>query len=134
MKIRCILGCLGVTILAAGISQAQEASNSVLSLMKSVVIPESNVIFAAGKAAPATDKAWAQMVQSAGRLTDAAKALATQAPSTNADSWARSSRIMIDAASRVGAAARQKNVDAVLDAGDLLYESCEACHRQHLKK
>jgi cytochrome c556 len=41
---------------------------------------------------------------------------------------------MADAAAVAGKAAKEKNVDAVLDASDVLYTTCEDCHRQYVKK
>jgi hypothetical protein len=41
---------------------------------------------------------------------------------------------MADAAAVAGKAAKARNVDAVLDAGDVLYTTCEDCHRQYVRK
>jgi len=49
------------TIVLAGISQAQEPAGSGLNLMKSVVIPQSDVIFLVGKTAPKSDRDWAAL-------------------------------------------------------------------------
>ena len=122
------------TSLPAGLSQAQDDADTVRSLMKSVVIPQSDIVFAVGKKAPANENEWSQIVQSAAQLTEAAKSLSTRIPAASTESWRNASQAMANAAIRVGAAAKSKNADAVLDAGDLLYESCEACHRQHLRK
>jgi cytochrome c556 len=122
------------TIVLAGVSQAQESASSVLNLMKSIVIPQSDAIFSVGKTVPANDKDWAALQQSANRLTEAAKTLSAQAPAANGVNWLKFSQAMGDAAGQAGAAAKSKNVDAILDAGDVLYESCEGCHKQYMKK
>jgi hypothetical protein len=121
-------------IVLAGISQAQESAGSVLNLMKSVVTPQSDAIFLVGKTAPKNDQDWAALQQSADRLTEAAKTLSARAPAAGGVNWLKFSQAMGDAAGRAGAAAKSKNVDALLDAGDVLYESCAGCHKQYLKK
>ena len=57
-----------------------------------------------------------------------------QPPPTGGANWAKYSKAMSDAAGAAGRAASAKNVDAVLDAGDVLYGTCEDCHRQYMKK
>ena len=105
-----------------------------LALMKSTVIPASDVVFGVGKAAPKSDQEWAAVQDGAARLTAAAKRLTAQAPSANGANWVKHAKAMGDAAATAGKAAMAKNVDAVLDAGDALYSTCEDCHRQYLKK
>ena len=122
------------TLLPACLLQAQDDANAVSRLMKSVVIPQSDIVFAVGKKAPANNNEWSKVAQSAAQLTEAAKSLAARTPAANAESWRKASQAMTDAAGRVGVAANLKNADAVLDAGDSLYESCEGCHRLHLRK
>jgi cytochrome c556 len=134
MRTKSVLVLLTAAMLLAGVSQAQDSASSVLNLMKSIVIPQSDIIFAVGKAAPRSDQEWAAVQQSAGRLTEAAKTLSAQAPATNGANWLKFSQSMGDAVNRASAAANAKNVDAVLDAGDVLYESCEGCHKQYMKK
>jgi hypothetical protein len=110
------------------------AAASTLELMKSAVIPASDVVFGVGKQAPKSDKDWAAVQDSATKLAGAAKLLMTQAPAANGANWVKHAQAMVDAAGAVGKAAMAKNADAVLDAGDALYNTCEDCHRQYLKK
>jgi cytochrome c556 len=132
MKYRIVLAL--ATIVLAGASQAQESASAVLDLMKSIVIPQSDAIFSVGKTAPRNDQDWAALQQSADRLTQAAKTLSAHAPAANGANWIKFSQAMGEASGRAGAAAKSKNVDATLDAGDVLYESCEGCHKQYMKK
>lgn len=121
-------------MIMVGASLAQDAARSTLDLMKAMVIPQSDIVFAVGKAAPKSDADLAAVLQSTSRLTGAAKTLATQAPAANGAGWLRFSQAMGDAAARAGAAARSKTVDVVLDAGDALYETCAGCHKLYMKK
>ena len=120
--------------LLAHIALAQEPPVRVLGLMKSVVIPASDAVFAVGKAAPKNDKEWIAVESGAARLVDAGKALADEAPASGGANWIKLAKAMADAAAVAGKAAKDKNVDAALDAGDVLYTTCEDCHRQYVKK
>ncbi|MEO8441732.1 MAG: hypothetical protein ABI547_04550 [Betaproteobacteria bacterium] len=120
--------------LLAHVALAQEPPVRVLGLMKSVVIPASDAIFVVGKAVPKNDKEWAAVESGAARLIDAGKALADEAPARGSANWIRLAKAMAEAAAVAGRAAKEKNVDAVLDAGDVLYTTCEDCHRQYVKK
>jgi hypothetical protein len=125
---------VAVLLLLAPFVLAQQPAARVLGLMKSVVIPASDAVFVVGKAAPKNDREWAAVESGAAKLIDAAKALATEAPATGGANWIRLANAMSDAAVVAGKAAKEKNVDAVLDAGDVLYTTCEDCHRQYVKK
>jgi cytochrome c556 len=127
-----------VLLFFANRAAAQQPSGSkpaasVLGLMKSVIIPASDIIFGVGKEAPKNDKDWTAVQDSAAKLNDAAKLLMRQPPSTNDANWVNYSRAMSDAAEATGKAAKAKNVDAVLDAGDVLYGTCASCHKRYMK-
>ena len=139
MKVIPALMHIAVLLLLANAAAAQQPSGSkppasVLELMKSVVIPASDAVFGVGKEAPKNDKDWTAVEDGAAKLTDAAKLLATQAPTTDGANWGKYSNAMSAAAETVGKAAKAKNVDAVLDAGDVLYGTCEDCHKRYMKK
>ena len=130
-----IAGAAIVTIaLLTHSAPAQEPPVRVLGLMKAVVIPASNAVFAAAKAPPKSSREWAAVESGAAKLVDAGKKLADEAPAAGGANWIRLSKALADAAAVAGKAARAKNVDAVLDAGDALYTTCEDCHRQYVKK
>ncbi|HEV7819685.1 MAG TPA: hypothetical protein VGO84_00800 [Burkholderiales bacterium] len=131
-------GIAGAAVAAIGLlthfALAQEPPVRVLGLMKSVVIPSSDAVFVVGKAVPKTEREWAAVENGAAKLIEAGKTLADEAPAANGANWVKLSKAMTDAASVAGKAAKEKNVDAVLDAGDVLYTTCEDCHRQYVKK
>ena len=60
--------------------------------------------------------------------------MANEAPVSATADWVRLANAMADAAAVAGKAAKEKNVDAALDASDVLYTTCEDCHRQYVKK
>ena len=126
----------GVAAIAAlmQLALAQDPPVRVLGLMKAIVIPASDAVFAVGKAPPKTDREWAAVESGAARLIEAGKSLEAEAPATGGANWTRFSKAMADAAAVAGKAAKARNVDAVLDAGDVLYTTCEDCHRQYVRK
>ena len=139
MRVVPVFLAIAVLLLLANRGTAQQPSGpkpaaGVLELMKSVVIPASDTVFGVGKAAPKIDKEWAAVQDGAARLSDAAKQMMRQAPSTNGANWVKYSKAMSDAADSAAKAAKAKNVDAVLDSGDVLYGTCEDCHKQYMKK
>ena len=113
---------------------AQDPAARALGLMKSVIIPASDAVFAVGKAPPKSDREWAAVENGAARLVDAGRTLAGEAPASGGAPWTKLAIAMAESAAVAGAAAKQRNVDAVLDAGDVLYTTCEDCHRQYMKK
>jgi hypothetical protein len=131
-RIKLVCGVIAGALLAHW-ALAQEATPRALGLMKSVIIPASDAVFGVGKTAPKNDREWAAVENGAAKLIDAGKTLAGEAPASDG-AWTKLSNAMADAASAAGKAAKEKNVDAVLDAGDVLYTTCEDCHRQYLKK
>jgi hypothetical protein len=130
------IACVGAIAIAllAHFASAQQPPERVLGLMKSVVIPASDAVFAVGNAAPKNEREWAAVENGASRLIDAGKTLATEGPATGSADWVRLANAMSQAAVVAGSAAKNKNVDAVLEAGDILYTTCEDCHRQYMKK
>jgi hypothetical protein len=125
---------IGAAALLTQLVLAQEPPLRVLGLMKAVIIPASDAVFVVGKAPPKTEREWASVASGASRLVDAGKVLANEAPAAGNADWVRLANAMADAAAIAGKAVKEKNVDAVLDAGDVLYTTCEDCHRQYVKK
>ncbi len=122
------------TVLLAHFALAQEPPIRVLGIMKALVIPASDAVFAVGKAPPKSEREWAEVENGAAKLIDAGKTLAAEAPAANGANWTGLSAAMTDAATVARKAARERNIDAVLDAGDVLFTTCEDCHRQYIKK
>lgn len=119
--------------LIVNVASAQQPSGA-MDLMKSAIIPASDVVFGVGKAAPKSDQDWTAVRESAAKLNNAARLLTLEVPAEDGINWIKFSKAMGDAAKRAGEAAQAKNVDAVLDAGDALYETCTGCHKLYMKK
>lgn len=108
-------------------------NSAVCDLVHRVVNPPMVTLFAVDWEPPDSDGEWAALLDSAARLTDAAKALSTHALEANNAHWLLHTRAMDDAASHAGAAAQFKNLEAARRASAAIYETCEGCHIQVMK-
>ena len=106
----------------------------VLKLMKATVIPNSNIVFSVGNKVPKTDAEWAAVQTSAAVLVETAQRLMALGPDNGRDQWGQFVVDFRAAARKAADAAKAHNVDGVTDAGDALFETCEGCHRAHMKK
>lgn len=126
---------------------------TLVQLMRGVLFPESNVVFAAGSKNPddvpparmpsaATDPLagtfgkWEAVENSSLAIVEAANLLTVPGrlcsngrpvPTTNAD-WPKLVQGLRDAGMKSYQAAKSKNQDKVLDATDLLTTACSNCH------
>ena len=117
---------------AAGAAYAQYPA--VLKLVKAVVIPDSNIVFGVGNKEPKTAAEWAAVQKSAENLVAGARQLLPMGPDTGRKQWTGFTESLGAAARKAAEAAKARNVDGVLAAGDAMYENCEGCHRVYMKK
>jgi hypothetical protein len=103
-------------------------------LMTEIVIPSSDVLFEVGSKPPADDKAWTAVERAAMMLAESGNLLMIGNRAKQETSWMEFSRAMTDAGEIALKAARDKNVDAMLAAGDKVYATCENCHNQYMDK
>lgn len=123
-----------LSVLAVTVSATAMAQQDVATLMKDVIVPASDGIFVVGKAAPKRDADWMAVQQAAEKIAAAAKPLSVFAPPNAKPDWVRFASGMGNAARAAANAAREKNPDHVMDAGDELYDTCEGCHKVYLKR
>jgi cytochrome c556 len=107
---------------------------TVAELMSAIVIPASDVVFGAAGEPPKDQKAWDKVRGNAITLAESGNLLLMRAPSSNNANWMKFSRALINAGETAAKAAKAKNVDAVSDAGNDVYETCDGCHKQYLKR
>jgi hypothetical protein len=103
-------------------------------LMTEIVIPTSDVLFEVGSKPPADDKAWTAVERAAMMLAESGNLLMIGDRAKHEPSWMDYSRAMTEAGEAALKAARKKNVDEVLAAGDKVYTTCENCHNQYMDK
>jgi cytochrome c556 len=126
-----LLVVLGI-LCACGAAQAQ--FSQALKFMGATVMPNSNIVFSVGKQAPKTDVEWVAVLNSAANLSAGALKLMPMGPDTGREAWVNFTDALGVGSRKAVAAAKTRNVDAVLSAGDAIYEACEGCHTAYMKK
>jgi cytochrome c556 len=96
--------------------------------------PASDVLWGAEE--PLDDQAWKTLEQAAQTMISVSDDILNPGSGPNDSSWVNDSEWkslaaeMKDAAGLAMKAVRARDVDAVLDAGDLLYLPCDSCHKK----
>ena len=108
--------------------QSSRESPTVKEIMTTMTVPGSDAVFAAASDGPSWDavRKGAALVEESGRL------LMTGARVRDRDGWVQNARDLVaraETARRI--ADTTKNVDALIEAGDRLYETCKACHDRY---
>lgn len=103
-------------------------------LMTAIVIPTSDALFDVGSKPPKDEKAWAAVEHAAVTLAESGNLLMIGDRAKNETEWKNFSRALIDGGQLAIAAAKRKDVDEVLAAGDTIYSTCENCHNKYMDK
>ncbi len=131
-----MLCCMLLLPLTQGVGDEQPAPvpNSVNDMMISKITPATNTLW--GIEDPQTDEEWQVFIAAANVVIDAANAIKQGGAGPNDDEWAQDpdwqafADVIISAGTDAREAARNKDLDAMFDAGDILYPPCEKCHIQ----
>jgi cytochrome c556 len=111
-------------------------------VMRGILLPNSDIIFAVQQKPPADDKAWADVQNSAVALAESAalitmpgrlRADGTPVPVRNAD-WNKFAQALVAASQVSLKAALAKNADAVGNSTDALSAACDNCHMVYRDK
>jgi hypothetical protein len=102
--------------------------------MQEVIIPASNVLFAAAGETPKNDAEWGKVKSSALALVDSGKWLFAYPLTIDSQPWLQATQNLVDAAQTTVKAATVKDADTVAVAGNILYQACESCHAVYLNK
>jgi hypothetical protein len=128
----------GAAVLFAEWSQYRQNA-SLEQLMEATITPASNAIFDSavwtnGEPAnlPDTDAEWETVEHGAITLAESANLLLMPGRVKDWGEWRRFAHDLHAGARAAERAALNKNVDDVLQAGDLIYQACTNCHRKYL--
>jgi cytochrome c553 len=99
--------------------------------MKSIVIPNADVVWHVAQEAPKDDNEWIAVQNSALTVAEAGNLLMIGGRSKDQGNWVKAAQALVDAATVALRAAQAKNVDALNEAGDRLVTVCGNCHRQY---
>ena len=124
---------------AGGAEKAEDAAASAPGLTDAsttrqvhdaLVIPGSNLLFAAESEAPATDEAWAQVQEGARKVLEGAELLKTGSRPEGRADWIAAADAVIAATKTTAEALAQNNAeDLVFTNGDMM-TGCTSCHQK----
>ncbi len=103
-------------------------------LMKAFIIPSSDALFQVAMEAPQDDEAWTAVQNSALMLAESGNLLMIGDRAKDQGDWIKAAQALTEAGTVAFKAAEAKNVDALIEAGDQVYATCEGCHQQYLDK
>jgi hypothetical protein len=137
------LALFGVTLSAAAGAQvaAQQAGGSSIApkvsqtpvgtlsdLMIRIIYPASDAIFYVTTRTPSSDAEWAILQGQALMVAESANLLMMPAHMRDEDRWLADARLMRDAGAAAFKAAKAKDVKALDELNEAMYESCVTCH------
>lgn len=101
-------------------------------VMLGITIPTSDALFQIGMQPPADDVAWEKMQANAIALAESGNLLKIEGRLVDRQEWLQYSDALIESAKAAASAAQEKNVEKVLEAGNQIYEVCDACHNKYI--
>ena len=126
---------------AQGKSAGSAPVASVKQIMNGIIVPASNAIYsavstsvtAAGieEVAPQNDAEWEALGANAAALVEAGNLLLVEDRAKDSGEWATQSRAMVDGATKALKATDERKPDGILDAGEAINNSCDACHQKY---
>ncbi|HVS15377.1 MAG TPA: hypothetical protein VMV46_15730 [Thermoanaerobaculia bacterium] len=105
---------------------------SVRQLMDAMVITASAAVWDVGREAPADDEAWQELADAAVQLAESGNLLLVGERRRDDEVWRSTAEALRRGGAEALAAVEARDVDALLDAGNTLIDSCELCHERHL--
>ncbi|HVS13236.1 MAG TPA: hypothetical protein VMV46_04895 [Thermoanaerobaculia bacterium] len=97
-------------------------------LMVKIIYPASDAIFYISSRTPSNEAEWNALQGQALMLAESANLLMMPVRAADQDQWMKDAQLMLDAGSRAFQAALAKDVDALVELNDAVYQSCVVCH------
>jgi cytochrome c556 len=131
-----IAALLLLTVADKAVPDAEEPvpTMSIMDLMVTVITPATDTLW--GIEDPQTDEEWQVFIDAANVVIEAGKTVKAGGTGPNDNEWASDpawdafADVLIGAGMDALEAARKQDVDAMFDAGGVLYPPCEECHIQ----
>lgn len=102
-------------------------------LMAVMVVPSSTVVFKAASEPPKDDDGWSAVRANALTLAESGNLLMIGSRARNRGEWMKMAAAMRDAAVMGVKAADARDGDALSEAGERVYSTCEQCHARYLQ-
>lgn len=128
---------LGALCLGARGGSAQQAEEETIAphavgtmsdLMVKIIYPTSDAILYITTRTPTDEAGWNELQGKALMLAHSANLMMLPFYARDNDQWMRDSKLMLDAGEAAYKAALAKDVDALAELNDPLYQSCVTCH------
>jgi hypothetical protein len=100
-------------------------------LMIKIIYPASDAIFYITTRTPSSDAEWNVVQGQALMVAESANLLMMPAHMRDEDRWLADAKLMRDAGAAAFRAAKAKDVDALSNLNDQLYQSCVTCHTHY---
>ena len=100
-------------------------------LMVQIIYPYSDAIFYISTRTPSSSAEWTDLEGKTLMLAESANLLMTPERAWDGDQWMRDARLLLDAGQAAFRAAKEKNVEALEELNDQLYQSCVTCHQHY---
>jgi hypothetical protein len=99
--------------------------------MKSIVIPNADVVWRVAQDVPKDDEEWSAVQNSALTLAEAGNMLMIGSRAKDQGNWVKGAQALVDTGTAAFRAAQARDAGAVSEAGDKMYSVCAGCHRQY---
>jgi hypothetical protein len=119
---------MAATLVSAADSASPQATTNLLEMMTRIVQPSSDAVFYVSRTPPQTDEDWRRLENQALILAESANLLLMPGYVRAQEQWLRDSLLMRNAAVAAYKAAQTKDLAALEELNNALYESCENCH------
>lgn len=101
-------------------------------VMLGLTIPASDTLFQIGENEPKLPADWDRIIANAAMLGESGNLLLTGSRDRHQPEWTRLAQELVVRSRAAMAAAQKQDVDAVLEAGNAIYEVCEDCHKKFM--
>jgi hypothetical protein len=130
-----LAGGLALLIAQGGVA-AQSAERpdlramSLSDVMIKVLYPTADAVFYIETRTPTDDAGWTELERQTRLLSDAAALLTAPRWSGGRQRWLEDGQLLVDASAAAVAAASKRDVQALADLNEALYQSCVRCHQE----
>jgi hypothetical protein len=104
---------------------------SMSELMIRMIYPTSDAVFYISTRTPATEAEWGELQAKTLTLAESANLLMLPGRARDQGRWMDDAKLMLEAGQTAFRAARAKNVEALEEVNDALYQSCVQCHQHY---
>ena len=132
--VRRSIAVLACTFVFVATAAAQRPSvTTVKDVMLVLTIPGSEAVFQAASEPPTKAADWTTLRKQAAPLIESADLMLTPKFAVDSDEWRQFAREHRTSAADAMTAIEKKDVKALENASDALYQTCETCHKRFLK-